>query len=48
MVESSFWHHQTAEEQARQQGIAEPQRIEDLHTGLDLTAEEIEAFFAES
>lgn len=44
--DDSFWHHQTAEELAQEQGNTEPQRIEDLHTDLDLTPEEIEAFFA--
>ncbi|MFI6496937.1 hypothetical protein [Nonomuraea typhae] len=42
----SFWQHVPADEQARQQGITAPQQIDDLHTDLDLTPEEIEAFFA--
>ncbi|WP_204014366.1 hypothetical protein [Sphaerimonospora thailandensis] len=42
----SFWHHQTVDQLAREQGVRGPQRIEDLHTDLKLTSEEIEAFFA--
>lgn len=44
---TSFWHHIPADELARQQGITEPQRIEDLQTDLELTPEEIAAFFGE-
>lgn len=45
-VGGSFWTHKTAEQLAREQGHTQPQRIEDLHTDLDLTPAEIEAFFA--
>jgi hypothetical protein len=36
----------TLEEHTAAQGVTAPQRIEDLHTDLDLTDEEMEAFMA--
>ncbi|MEV0382366.1 hypothetical protein [Nonomuraea sp. NPDC050643] len=36
----------TLDEQAAAQGVTGPQRIEDLHTDLDFTPEEVEGFFA--